>query len=100
MLEQYLDQRPRDADVVSRLAGLYMGEGAKHQQEAALAQAEVQAANPGSLFAPSDGLMAQLRTGGEATRRSSDANQRLSQQSERRRSPSSRRAICTSVRPS
>ena len=68
MLEQYLDQRPRDADVVSRLAGLYMGEGAKHQQEAALAQAEVQAANPGSLFAPSDGLLAQLRTGGEATK--------------------------------
>ena len=82
LLEQYLDQRPRDADVVSRLGRPYMGEGAKHQQEAALAQAEVQAANPGSLFAPSDGLMAQFGTGGEATKAlSSDANQRLSQQS-------------------
>jgi tetratricopeptide (TPR) repeat protein len=83
VLEQYLDQRPRNADVVSRLAGLYMGEGAKHQQNAAIAQAEVQAANPGSLFAPSDGLVAQLRTGGEATKAlSSDANQRLSQESQ------------------
>jgi tetratricopeptide (TPR) repeat protein len=82
VLEQYLDQRPRDADVVSRLAGLYMGQGATHSQDAAVAQAEVQAANPGSLFAPSDGLMAQLRTGGEATKAlSSDANQRLSQAS-------------------
>jgi Flp pilus assembly protein TadD len=79
VLEQYLDLRPKDADVVSRLAGLYMAEGAKHQQEAAIAQAEVQEANPGSQFAPADGLLAQLRTGGEATKAlSSDANQRLS----------------------
>jgi tetratricopeptide (TPR) repeat protein len=82
VLEQYLDQRPRDADVVSRLAGLYMGQGATHQQEAAVAQAEVQAANPGQQFAPPDGLLAQLRTQGEATKAlSADANERLSRQS-------------------
>jgi tetratricopeptide (TPR) repeat protein len=82
VLEQYLDQRPKDADVVSRLAGLYMTEGAVHQQDAAIAQAEVQSANPGSAFAPADGLVAQLRTQGEATKAlSSDANQRLSQAS-------------------
>jgi tetratricopeptide (TPR) repeat protein len=81
-LEQYLDQRPRDADVVSRLAGLYMGQGATHQQEAAVAQAEVQAANPGQQFTPPDGLLAQLRTQGEATKAlSADANERLSRQS-------------------
>jgi tetratricopeptide (TPR) repeat protein len=82
VLEQYLDQRPKDADVVSRLAGLYMTEGSLHQQEAAIAQAEVQAANPGSAFAPAEGLVAQLRTQGEASKAlSSDANQRLSQAS-------------------
>jgi tetratricopeptide (TPR) repeat protein len=82
VLEQYLDQRPKDADVVSRLAGLYMTEGARHQQDAAIAQAEVQSANPGSAFAPADGLLAQLRTQGEASKAlSSDANQRLSQAS-------------------
>jgi predicted Zn-dependent protease len=82
VLEQYLDQRPRDADVVSRLAGLYMGQGAKHQQDAAVAQAEVQAANPGAAFSPPDGLLAQLRTQGEATKAlSADANERLSQAS-------------------
>jgi tetratricopeptide (TPR) repeat protein len=82
VLEQYLDQRPKDADVVGRLAGLYMAEGAKHQQEAAAAQAEAQAANPGSLFAPSDGLLTQLRTQGEATKAlSGEANQKLSQAS-------------------
>jgi tetratricopeptide (TPR) repeat protein len=82
VLEQYLDQRPKDADVVSRLAGLYMAEGAKHQQEAAVAQAEVQAATPGSAFAPPDGLLAQLRTQSEASKAlASDANERLSQAS-------------------
>lgn len=82
VLEQYLDQRPKDADVVSRLAGLYMAEGAKHQQDAAIAQAEVQAANPGQPFAPADGLLAQLRTQGEATKAlSADANERLSRAS-------------------
>ena len=82
VLEQYLDQRPKDADVVSRLAGLYMAQGAKNQQEAAEAQAEVQAANPGQQFAPTDGLLAQLRTQGEATKAlSAEANQRLSQAS-------------------
>jgi tetratricopeptide (TPR) repeat protein len=82
VLEQYLDQRPKDADVVSRLAGLYMTEGARHQQDAAIAQAEVQSANPGSAFAPAEGLLAQLRTQGEASKAlSSDANQRLSQAS-------------------
>jgi tetratricopeptide (TPR) repeat protein len=82
VLDQYLDQRPKDADVVSRLAGLYMTEGARHQQDAAIAQAEVQSANPGSAFAPAEGLLAQLRTQGEASKAlSSDANQRLSQAS-------------------
>jgi tetratricopeptide (TPR) repeat protein len=82
VLEQYLDQRPKDADAVSRLAGLYMGEGAKHQQDAAVAQAEVQAANPGAAFSPSDGLVAQLRTQGEASKAlSADANERLSEAS-------------------
>jgi tetratricopeptide (TPR) repeat protein len=79
VLEQYLDQKPKDADVVSRLAGLYMAEGARHQQDAAVAQAEVQAANPGQQFAPSEGILAQLRTQGEATKAlSADANERLS----------------------
>lgn len=78
-LEQYLDQRPRDADVVSRLAGLYMGQGARHQQDAAFAQAELQAAAPGTLFAPATGMMAQLRAQGEVEKAlSSDANERLS----------------------
>ena len=82
VLEQYLDQRPKDADVVSRLAGLYMAEGARHQQDAAVAQAEAQAAAPGTAFAPADGLLTQLRTQGEATKAlSSDANQRLSEAS-------------------
>jgi predicted Zn-dependent protease len=82
VLEQYLDQKPKDADVVSRLAGLYMGKGAQHQQQAAIAQAEVAAATPGQAFAPADGLLAQLRTQSEATKAlSSDANQRLSKES-------------------
>jgi len=59
-----------------------MAEGAKHQQDAAIAQAEVQAANPGQPFAPADGLLAQLRTQGEATKAlSADANERLSRAS-------------------
>jgi tetratricopeptide (TPR) repeat protein len=82
VLEQYLELRPRDADVVSRLAGLYMGQGARHQQDAALAQAEVQAAAPGTLFAPPSGLVTQLRAQGEvAEALSADANERLSQAS-------------------
>jgi tetratricopeptide (TPR) repeat protein len=82
VLEQYLDQRPKDADVVSRLAGLYMAEGTKHRQEAAIAQAEVAAATPGQSFAPADGLLNQLRTQSEASKAlSSDANQRLSTES-------------------
>ena len=82
VLEAYLDLRPRDADVVSRLAGLYMTEAARHQQEAAAAQAEVQAAAPGTLFAPSSGLVTQLRTQGEVAKAlSSEANERLSQAS-------------------
>jgi tetratricopeptide (TPR) repeat protein len=82
VLNQYLDQRPNDADVVSRLAGLYMGQGARHQQDAALAQAEAQAAAPGTLFAPAEGLVTQLRTQGEVSKAlSADANERLSQAS-------------------
>jgi tetratricopeptide (TPR) repeat protein len=79
VLTEYLDQRPRDADVVSRLAGLFMGQGARHQQEAALAQAELQAAAPGAIFAPATGMMAQLRGQGEVEKAlSSEANERLS----------------------
>jgi tetratricopeptide (TPR) repeat protein len=82
VLNEYLDLRPNDADVVSQLAGLFMGQGARHQQEAALAQAEVQAASPGSLFAPPTGLVTQLRTQGEVSKAlSSDANERLSEAS-------------------
>lgn len=82
VLEEYLDLRPKDADVVSRLAGLYMGEGARNQQEAALAQAEVQAAAPGTQFAPASGLVTQLRAQGEVARAlSSEANERLSRAS-------------------
>ncbi len=82
VLETYLDQRPNDADVVSRLAGLYMGEGARNQQEAALAQAEVQAAAPGTQFAPASGLVTQLRAQGEVARAlSAEANERLSRAS-------------------
>ena len=79
MLEEYLDLRPKDADVVSRLAGLYMTEGARNQQDAALAQAELQAAAPGTQFAPASGLVAQLRTQGEVAKAlSAEANERLS----------------------
>lgn len=82
VLEQYLDQRPRDADVFSRLAGLYMGQGARHQQDAALAQAELQAAAPGTVFAPPTGIMATLRGQGEVAKAlSSGANERLSESS-------------------
>jgi tetratricopeptide (TPR) repeat protein len=82
VLEAYLDQRPRDADVVSRLAGLYMGEGARNQQEAALAQAEVEAAAPGTQFAPASGLVTQLRAQGEVAKAlSADATERLSRAS-------------------
>jgi tetratricopeptide (TPR) repeat protein len=82
VLNQYLDQRPDDADVVGRLAGLYMGQGARNQQDAALAQAEVQAAAPGTLFAPASGLLTQLRTQGEVAKAlSADANERLSEAS-------------------
>jgi predicted Zn-dependent protease len=82
VLEDYLELRPKDADVVSRLAGLYMGQGARRQQDAALAQAEVQAAAPGTQFAPASGLVTQLRAQGElATALSADANERLSRAS-------------------
>jgi tetratricopeptide (TPR) repeat protein len=82
VLESYLDLRPKDADVVSRLAGLYMGEGARNQQEATLAQAEVQAAAPGTQFAPASGIVTQLRTQGEVSKAlSAAANERLSRAS-------------------
>jgi tetratricopeptide (TPR) repeat protein len=82
VLEQYVDVRPKDADAVSRLAGLYMTEAARHQQEAAAAQAEVQSAAPGTQFAPASGLVAQLRAQGEvSTALASDANERLSEAS-------------------
>jgi tetratricopeptide (TPR) repeat protein len=82
VLEQYLELRPRDEDQISRLAGLYMAKGARHQQDAALAQAELQAAAPGTAFAPASGLVTQLRAQGEVARAlSSDANERLSRAS-------------------
>jgi tetratricopeptide (TPR) repeat protein len=82
VLEQYLDQRPNDEDVVTRLAGLYMGEASRHAEDAALAQAQVQAAAPGSLFAPATGMMNQLRAQGEVEKAlSTEANERLSQAS-------------------
>ena len=82
VLNDYLDLRPNDAEVVSQLAGLFMGQGARHQQEAALAQAEVQAAAPGAVFAPATGIVAQLRAQGEVSKAlSADANERLSEAS-------------------
>jgi tetratricopeptide (TPR) repeat protein len=82
VLEDYLELRPKDADVVSRVAGLYMGQGARHRQEAALAQAEVEAAAPGTQFAPASGLVTQLRAQGEVSKAlSTDANERLSEAS-------------------
>jgi tetratricopeptide (TPR) repeat protein len=82
VLEQYLDLRPNDEDVVSRLAGLYMGQGAQHREDAVAAQTELAAAAPGAAFAPASGLLAQLRGQGEVTKAlSSDANERLSQAS-------------------
>lgn len=82
VLERYLELRPRDQDQISRLAGLYMARGARHQQEAALAQAEVQAAAPGSLFAPASGMITQLRAQGEVAKAlSTAANERLSRES-------------------
>ena len=71
VLEDYLELRPKDADVVSRVAGLYMGQGARHRQEAALAQAEVEAAAPGTQFAPASGLVTQLRAQGEVSNEAS-----------------------------
>ena len=82
VLEQYLDLRPNDEDVVSRLAGLYMGQGAQHREDAVAAQTELAAAAPGAAFAPASGLMAQLRGQGEVTKAlSSGANERLNQAS-------------------
>jgi tetratricopeptide (TPR) repeat protein len=82
VLEQYLEQRPNDEDVVSQLAGLYMGQASQHAEEAQLAQAQVQAAAPGSLFAPATGMMNQLRAQGEVEKAlSAQANERLSQAS-------------------
>ena len=82
VLEDYLRLRPKDVDQISRLAGLYMAEGSRDQQEAAFAQAEVQAATPGASFAPPSGILAQLRAQGEVAKAlSSDANERLSKAS-------------------
>lgn len=82
VLEDYLELRPKDADVVSRVAGLYMGQGARHRQDAAIAQAEVEAAAPGTQFAPASGLVTQLRAQGEVSKAlSTDANERLSEAS-------------------
>jgi tetratricopeptide (TPR) repeat protein len=82
VLERYLELRPRDQDQISRLAGLYMARGARHQQEARLAQAEAQAAAPGTAFAPPSGLITQLRAQGEVAKAlSSAANERLSRES-------------------
>ena len=82
VLESYLKLKPRDGDQISRLAGLYMARGTRHSQEAALAQAEAQAASPGAAFAPPTGLLTQLRAQGEVTKAlSSTANERLSRES-------------------
>jgi predicted Zn-dependent protease len=82
VLEDYLRLRPKDADQISRLAGLYMAKGSRFQQEAVTAQAEVQAATPGAAFAPASGLLTTLRAQGEVTKAlSADANARLSQAS-------------------
>ncbi len=82
VLEEYLRLRPKDVDQISRLAGLYMAKGSRNQQEAALAQAEVQAATPGAAFAPASGLLTQLRAQGEVAKAlSANANERLNQTS-------------------
>jgi tetratricopeptide (TPR) repeat protein len=81
-LEGYLRLKPNDPDQISRLAGLYMGRGSRFQQDALNAQAEVAAATPGAAFAPSTGLLTQLRAQGEVEKAlSSEANQKLSQAS-------------------
>jgi tetratricopeptide (TPR) repeat protein len=81
-LEGYLRLKPNDTDQISRLAGLYMGRGSRFQQDALAAQAEVAAATPGAAFAPSTGLLTQLRAQGEVEKAlSSEANQKLSQAS-------------------
>jgi predicted TPR repeat methyltransferase len=59
-----------------------MGRGSRFQQDALAAQAEVAAATPGAAFAPSTGLLTQLRAQGEVEKAlSSEANQKLSQAS-------------------
>jgi cytochrome c-type biogenesis protein CcmH/NrfG len=79
VLEEYLKLRPKDEDQLSRLAGLYMAQGSRHVEDARAAQAEVQAATPGAAFAPSSGLLNQLRAQGEVAKAlSSEANERLS----------------------
>ena len=82
VLERYLDLRPKDADQLSRVAGLYMARGARQQEEAAAAQAEAAAAAPGTQFGPPTGLVAQLRGQGEISKAlAAQANERLSRAS-------------------
>jgi tetratricopeptide (TPR) repeat protein len=82
VIERYLELRPKDADQISRLAGLYMARGARHPHEALAAQAEAAAAAPGSAFAPASGLVNQVRSQGEISKAlSSQANERLSEAS-------------------
>jgi tetratricopeptide (TPR) repeat protein len=51
-LESYLDLRPKDADVLRELGGLYLAQGAAKQREAQIAQLEGAYAGVGSGFSP------------------------------------------------
>lgn len=51
-LERYTRLRPADVDALRELAGLYLAKAGQLRDRAAAAQADTQAANPGSDFLP------------------------------------------------
>ena len=79
-LQRYLELRPRDRSALSQLAGLYLSQGRRAQDEAAQAQAEYEQVTGGGVFAPSQSSKFGQRFGeGQITQLlSTQINQRLS----------------------
>jgi len=78
-LQRYLELRPRDRSALSQLAGLYLSQGRRAQDEATRAQAEYEQITGGGVFAPSQTSKFGQRFGqGEITQLlSNEINQRL-----------------------
>lgn len=51
-LQRYLQLRPRDRSALSQLAGVYLSQGRRAQDEAARAQAELEQVTGGGVFSP------------------------------------------------